>query len=304
MRYFPSLFVSSSVELLDIGTDSDKVGAGVEVVLCLVQIKGIDTHRFTSITESLDGFLLRPQRLAGSSATCFLVVRHDEHYSAAANLIAFDKGWSTLIAPQLEDPEAEEFTAGFLTEYQDNLITAGMEHQALASGFPVGRRFKSDIALRRCDAVTTHIGHEHSADGHWRIYVFAGQATPQDSESALNKWAQWMEESEDSPLNRFTPEAGDRNAVFDIKATYQQHYHSFDLFDAPEVFFPRVGPYKLQNLENVWTALDSQDIFESRGISRDGAIVVVRPDQYVAAVLPLEDTAALAEFFNGNLLEP
>ncbi|BAQ21066.1 hypothetical protein cgR_6004 [Corynebacterium glutamicum R] len=113
-----------------------------------------------------------------------------------------------------------------------------------------------------------------------------------------------MEESEDSPLNRFTPEDGDRNAIFDIKAIYQQHYHSFDLFDAPEVFFPRVGPYKLQNLENVWTALDSQDIFESRGISRDGAIVVVRPDQYVAAVLPLEDTAGLAEFFNGNLLEP
>nr|WP_231378115.1 hypothetical protein [Corynebacterium glutamicum] len=113
-----------------------------------------------------------------------------------------------------------------------------------------------------------------------------------------------MEESEDSPLNRFTPEAGDRNAIFDIKAIYQQHYHSFDLFDASEVFFPRVGPYKLQNLENVWTVLDFQDIFESRGISRDGAIVVVRPDQYVAAVLPLEDTAGLAEFFNGNLLEP
>ncbi|BAF53031.1 hypothetical protein cgR_0070 [Corynebacterium glutamicum R] len=32
----------------------------------------------------------------------------------------------------------------------------------------MGRRFKSDIALRRCDAVTTHIGHEHSADGGWK----------------------------------------------------------------------------------------------------------------------------------------
>ncbi|TWS37788.1 FAD-dependent monooxygenase [Corynebacterium glutamicum] len=253
--------------------------------------------------------------LSGRAPESLLRTYHDERHPAAANLIAFDKEWSTLMATpadQLEDPEAvekyyvaaEEFAAGFLTEYKDNLITAGTEHQALASGFPVGRRFKSEIALRRCDAVTTHIGHEHSADGRWRIYAFADQATPQDSDSTLNKWAQWMEESEDSPLNRFTPEDGDRNAIFDIKAIYQQHYHSFDLFDAPEVFFPRVGPYKLQNLENVWTALDSQDIFESRGISRDGAIVVVRPDQYVAAVLPLEDTAALTEFFNGNLLEP
>lgn len=114
--------------------------------------------------------------LSGRAPESLLRTYHDEHYPAAANLIAFDKGWSTLMAPQLEDPEAveryyvaaEEFTAGFLTENQDNLITAGTEHQALASGFPVGRRFKSDIALRRCDAVTTHIGHEHSADGGWK----------------------------------------------------------------------------------------------------------------------------------------
>ena len=44
------------------------------------------------------------------------------------------------------------------------------------------------------------------------------------------------------------------------------------------------------------------DIFETRGISRDGAVVVVRPDQYVAGIFPLTDTAGLAEFFRGHLL--
>lgn len=44
------------------------------------------------------------------------------------------------------------------------------------------------------------------------------------------------------------------------------------------------------------------DIFTTRGISRDGAVVVVRPDQYVAGVFPLEDTEGLAEFFRGHLL--
>ena len=34
-----------------------------------------------------------------------------------------------------------------------------------------------------------------------------------------------------------------------------------------------------------------------RGIYRDGAVVVVRPDQYVANVLPLTAKAELAAFF-------
>ncbi len=44
------------------------------------------------------------------------------------------------------------------------------------------------------------------------------------------------------------------------------------------------------------------DIFATRGISRDGAVVVVRPDQYVAGVSSLEDTEGLAVFLRGHLL--
>jgi phenol 2-monooxygenase len=44
------------------------------------------------------------------------------------------------------------------------------------------------------------------------------------------------------------------------------------------------------------------DIFATRAISRDGAIVVVRPDQYVASVLPLGARAELAQYFAGVLL--
>ena len=40
------------------------------------------------------------------------------------------------------------------------------------------------------------------------------------------------------------------------------------------------------------------DIFALRGVDRaQGALVVVRPDQYVAHVLPLSARGELAEFF-------
>jgi phenol 2-monooxygenase len=43
-------------------------------------------------------------------------------------------------------------------------------------------------------------------------------------------------------------------------------------------------------------------VFAERGLSRDGVLVIVRPDQYVAHVLPLTARAELAEFFAANLL--
>jgi len=50
---------------------------------------------------------------------------------------------------------------------------------------------------------------------------------------------------------------------------------------------------------SAWTAAD---IFAERELSRDGVVVVVRPDQYVAAVLPLTATDELSAFFAGVLL--
>jgi hypothetical protein len=45
------------------------------------------------------------------------------------------------------------------------------------------------------------------------------------------------------------------------------------------------------------------DIFDLRGLDRkEGALVVVRPDQYIAHVLPLDAHQALAAFFAGFML--
>ena len=70
----------------------------------------------------------------------------------------------------------------------------------------------------------------------------------------------------------------------------------------PTVFLPKTGALGLVDYQNVFAAGPEPDgtgegIFEVRGIDRSGAIVVVRPDQYVANVLPLSATEAFAAFF-------
>jgi phenol 2-monooxygenase len=75
----------------------------------------------------------------------------------------------------------------------------------------------------------------------------------------------------------------------------------------PDVFLPRTGPLGLIDWEKVYAAAPSAwtsaDIFTERELSRDGVVVVVRPDQYVAAVLPLTATDELADFFAGALTD-
>lgn len=251
--------------------------------------------------------------LTGTSPEELLSTYSEERQVIAKNLIDFDKEWSTLMAAKPEDLPDEstledfyvktaEFPAGFMTEYTPSLITGGTENQGLASGFPIGKRFKSAKANRVCDANPVHLGHQAVADGRWRIYVFADRPAAGEA-SRLADFAEWFAHDDASPQVRCTPQDADDDAVFDTKVVYQQLHTDVDLSRVPQAFLPKVGEFGLVNRDKVYATLPDEDIFEERGISRDGAIVVVRPDQYVSAVLPLTDREGLAEFFGPILVE-
>ncbi|UXM93682.1 FAD-binding monooxygenase [Paenarthrobacter sp. JL.01a] len=244
--------------------------------------------------------------LDGRSPESLLDTYSAERQVVAKNLIDFDKEWSTLMAKKPEefkDPteletfytSTAEFPAGFMTQYAPSMVVAEAKHQKLATGFPVGKRFKSAPVQRVCDTNPMHLGHHAKADGRWRIYVFA-DANPAGAPGAVADLAQWLETAPDSPLAA-TPSNLDRDAWFDIKVIYQQDHTGVDINAVPAVFKPTVGTFKLTYLEKVFGTDPGNDIFEARGLSRDGVIVVVRPDQYVANVLPLTATTELGEFF-------
>ncbi|KAA9394584.1 3-hydroxybenzoate 4-monooxygenase [Kocuria coralli] len=254
--------------------------------------------------------------LTGRSPESLLSTYSAERQPVAQQLIDFDREWSSLMArkpEEISDPQdlatyylaTAEFPSGFMTQYTPSMIVAGDEHQALAEGFPIGKRFKSSEVVRVCDGNVVHLGHEARADGRWRIYAFADAPAPGE-DSALTAWADWLSSSPDSPVLRFTPEGADADAVFDVKAIYQQPYEAVEVTAVPEILQPKTGPLGLTDWYKVFAAaptawLDS-DIFTERGLSREGVVVVVRPDQYVAHVLPLTATGELADFLSHSLL--
>lgn len=252
--------------------------------------------------------------LTGRAPAALLSTYSAERQVVAQDLIDFDREWSRLMATppeDLPDPtyledfyvKTAEFPCGFMTQYQPSMIVAEDVRQELAPGFPVGKRFKSAPVERVADGNAAHLGHHARADGRWRLYAFADSPPPGEP-SALREWARWLGTAPDSPLLRHTPPGTDPDSVLDVKVVYQQDHFGVEFADVPDVFKPRVGPFGLMDYEKVYATDPAHDIFELRGVDRAGAVVVVRPDQYVAAVLPLSAKDELRTFLAGALLQP
>jgi phenol 2-monooxygenase (NADPH) len=255
--------------------------------------------------------------LEGRSPESLLETYSAERQAIAQELIDFDRTWSAIMASPPRDPanpdaggvdpaELQEYfvrsgryTAGVATRYSAPPLTGPPTHQSLAEGFTIGMRFHSAPVICLADAKPVHLGHVARADGRWRLYAFADAPRPGDSASRLRALCEHLEHSPESPLRRYTPAATDPDSVLDVRVVFQQGHRELALAELPPLLLPRKGRYGLVDYEKAFTPDPrAGDVFDLRGIARDrGALVVVRPDQYVSHVLPLDGYAELAAFF-------
>ena len=258
--------------------------------------------------------------LEGRSAPTLLHTYSAERQPVAQRLIDFDKEWSAIMASPPKDParpqaggvdpaelqayfvKSGRYTAGVATHYPPGPLVGSGEHQAQAKGFAIGMRFHSAPVIRLADAKPMHLGHAHRADGAWRLYAFADA-----SDQRLQALLGFLGESKASPLRRFTPRGADPDSVIDVRAIFQQDHRALKVEALPAVLLPRKGKFGLVDYEKAFCPDRSRgaDIFDLRAVDRAlGALVVVRPDQYVAHVLPLDAHEALAAFFARFMLAP
>jgi phenol 2-monooxygenase len=243
-----------------------------------------------------------------------------ERHAIAQRLIDFDKEWSKIMASPPKDPERPElggvdpaelqayfvrsgrYTAGVATRYPPaTALTAEPTHQALAKGFAIGTRFHSAPVVRLADAKPVQLGHAARADGAWRLYAFADA-----NAEKLGALMTFLETSDRSPVGRYTPAGANIDSVIDLRAIFQQGHRDLRVEDLPPPLLPRKGRFGLIDYEKVYTPdlKNGPDVFVLRGIDRaKGALIVVRPDQYVANVLPLDAHEALASYFAAFMLE-
>jgi phenol 2-monooxygenase (NADPH) len=258
--------------------------------------------------------------LRGQAKPELLHTYSDERQKVAQQLIDFDREFAKMFsAPPKEsadgdgvDPEEFQeyfitqgrFTAGTATRYAPSMLTAEPLFQHLAEGFPIGMRFHSAPVVRLVDAKPVHLGHNTGADGAWRIYVFADRNDPTAEGSRARELCACLA-SDASPIARFTPPGADPDSVIDVRAVFQQGHRDLAVNAMPPVLLPRKGRLGLVDYEKMFCPdPNAADVFDLRGVNRDtGCIVVVRPDQYVANVLPLHAHEALTDFLAGILID-
>jgi phenol 2-monooxygenase (NADPH) len=239
-----------------------------------------------------------------------------ERRAIAKELIDFDREWAAMLASTHEEGEGPDpaetqsyfvrhgrYTAGTATRYTSSLLTGERTHQHLAKGFVIGQRFHSAPVIRLADAKPFHLGHVGTADGRFRIYIFAAAGDPADSGSAVRRLCEFLAEDQKSPVRKYTRQGEDVDAVIDVRAVFQQTHRELAIEAMPTLLMPCKGRYELHDYEKMFCPDVKNDIFAMRGINRDaGCMVVVRPDQYVAEVLPLDEYEQLASYFDGFML--
>ena len=246
-----------------------------------------------------------------------------ERQVVAQELIDFDREWAKMFSDRPRQASSSDaggvdpkefqkyferhgrFTAGMGTHYRASIICGEAAHQHLATGFVIGKRFHSASVMRVTDARPLHLGHAGKADGRWRLYAFASADDPVGTLGGIPGLCEFLEHSPGSPVRLYTRPGQDIDAVFDVRAIFQGAHPALEIGAMPTLLRPRKGRYGLCDYEKVFCATlkGGPDIFDLRGVDRHhGALVVVRPDQYIAHVLPLNAHQALADFFAGFML--
>ena len=249
--------------------------------------------------------------LRGQSPLSLLDTYSAERHAKAQELIDFDRDMARLFSekPKTKEDAAQfqayfqkhgRYTAGVETCYDQSLLVGSGEHQGLAAGYPLGKRFHSAPVTRLADAKPMELGHVLRADGRWRVIVFA----PQDDDGASGGPVSTLSIRLSETVQRYTPAGMDTDAVIDVRAVFQHSHRDMDLGQLPDLLLPQKGRLKLTDYEKVFCPATGQDdIFQLRGIDREnGAVVVVRPDQYVALVAPLDSPEVIEDFFSQVLL--
>ena len=246
-----------------------------------------------------------------------------ERQTVAKELIDFDREWAAMLSAPLKKPgdpagtgvepadvqryfvQHGRYTAGTATRYKPALLTGPSTYQHLAGGLVIGTRFHSAPVVRVGDGKTMQLGEALAADGRWRLIAFGARGDDARSASPVGRLCGHLLDSLQSPLKRYTPAGADLDAIFDVRGVFQQTHHQLVITAMPELLFPHKGRYGLRDYEKAFCALQdaSQNIYTLRHIDHEqGCLVVVRPDQYIAHVLPLDAVNALGAFFDGFML--
>ncbi|MCJ1298097.1 hypothetical protein MMC08_000886 [Hypocenomyce scalaris] len=208
-----------------------------------------------------------------------------------------------------------EFTSGYGIAYDPNIFNHSSSHPAHSSLFNppgttlvTGRILRPANVTRVVDANTVHLEQEIPLNGAFRIYIFAGN--PSTTQKAVADFSTHLFEKRSFFTSFVRPDV--ETVSYHEKHLPHSLFYTFcTIFAAPhsEINIPSLLPPVLARYSSHVYADDLWDqrvpdakasAHKKMGLDEErGAVVVVRPDGYVACVVRLVEDSGTVDALNG-----
>jgi phenol 2-monooxygenase len=207
------------------------------------------------------------------------------------------------------------FYAGFTVNYDDSVLVVKEKEERkgvawtkdVTNKIEVGMRFPSLQIVRQADASVWQSLQWLKSDGRYRIILFAGNIKDPIQKKRIQVFCNTLEK-DGSFLKRVTPPAAKIDSVIELLTWHSSPREETDIFDFPSLLHPfdeEMGwDYDKIFVDDVTYHHGHGEAYKHSGVDpQNGAVVVVRPDQYVAYTGEIEDVAGLERYFAGVLLD-
>ncbi|KAJ5789887.1 uncharacterized protein N7518_006898 [Penicillium psychrosexuale] len=251
-----------------------------------------------------------------------------ERHPLAEMLLDFDRHWSPIFTDQKPGADTkasdmaliagkfEDFADGWKVFYPASSLVRKAEDNAefpFAQHMIPGERVRPAKLRNQADGGTIWTTRALESDGRFRILVLAGDIrNPMQKQriETLTRGLAGQAGSSSSPFNRYMEIPGRFKSPVDVFTIHSSPWKEVELFDFPEILRP-FDPVEGWAYDKIWC--DDACMFdrycdgkayEKWGVDPVlGALVVVRPDQYIGWVGELGDVDELTRYLDGILVK-
>jgi phenol 2-monooxygenase len=177
---------------------------------------------------------------------------------------------------------------GFAVHYQDSFLTTATKIEPQPDAVTPGMRFPQLNVSNHATGKVCAISSLLKSEGRFHVIVFAGDLSQPQELNRFNTFGTALEQIEKQMDTASMKK-------FNVIAVHRTHTTAIELASMAKIFFPadeRTG----RDYDRVYCDMNSS--YEDAGISERGAVVLVRPDQYIGWCGELEDVPGLIRYLH------
>ncbi|KAI9932566.1 hypothetical protein MW887_008811 [Aspergillus wentii] len=190
------------------------------------------------------------------------------------------------------------FMAGVGVVYAHSVLIAQERNSKPARNLQLGMRLPSVLVVNQCDGIALQMGERLMSDGSWRLLVFPGDLRQPERMESLAYFTDSLSKCLRPVSLQRKQDPEWRCPLVELLLIQSSPRSAVNMLDLPELFHP-FDDIKGWDYWKVFTD-DREQAYTGYGIDEGGpgCLVLCRPDQHIAWIGSMGDTAGLRKYFS------